>query len=138
MLALEAQTHLRRCAMNSGIVSGQSVSPTADLTYFRTQFALCFALTQSASRTQSTATQGSLHDLETENTVFGQVLQMSAQLGTAMDPIPHEPCATSQPGTASVNTSNSHVCRKRIRFARVELLSLKVGGKGTGSIGTVL
>ena len=37
-------THRRRWAMNSGIVSGQSVSPTADLTNFSTQLACAFAL----------------------------------------------------------------------------------------------
>lgn len=34
----------RRWPMNSGIVSGASVSPTADLTNFKTQFAFGFAL----------------------------------------------------------------------------------------------
>jgi hypothetical protein len=55
--------------MNSGIVSGQSVSPTADLTYFRTQFALDFALTV------STITHWTLHDLETQNSVLGKILK---------------------------------------------------------------
>lgn len=56
--------------MNSGMVSGQSVSPTADLTYLSTQLAFAFALAISAASRQI------LHDLEAQDPVLGKILKL--------------------------------------------------------------
>jgi hypothetical protein len=57
--------------MNSGIVSGTSVSATADLTNFKTQLAFGLALTRSdLLRIKNKG----VHDFETQDSVLGQIL----------------------------------------------------------------